>query len=225
MIKVLIEASSKTDLPLAEKVVEALDKLGVQSMLRITSAYRTRPQYYEPYHHVNVLTGFKRARMIEDTAEYAHLIKRARRPLLVLGPRILTTSLDGRLLIEHVVDIAKTVDIPVCATAHTKKKLLESGLTPESSYDLIEIINHLKDREWKGVRKEGNHDLVIFLGIRCDLAEQGLSTLKHFAPHLKTMTLCQNYHPNADYSFPNLKLDTWNEFLVNLIAGLKENEA
>lgn len=207
------------------KIVEALGKLGVQSMLRIASAYRTRPQSFEPYYHVNQLTGFKKARMLEDAAEHAHLIKRASRPLFVLGPRVLTTSLDGRPLIEYAIDIAKIVNIPVCATAHTKMKLLELGLTPESSYDLIEIINHLKDREWKGVRKEGNHDLVIFLGIRCDLAENGLSALKHFAPHLKTMTLCQNYHPNADYSFPNLKLDTWKEFLVNLIAGLKENEA
>ncbi len=225
MIKVTIEASSKADLPLAEKVVETLNKLGVQSMLRLASAYRTRPQSYEPYYRVNLLTGFKKARMIEDAAEYAHLIKRARRPLLVLGPRILTTSLDGSLLIEYAVEIARAVNIPVCATAHTRKNLLELGLTSESSHDIIEIINCLKDREWKGVRKEGNHDLVIFLGIRCDLAEQGLSTLKHFAPHLKTMTLCQNYHPNADYSFPNFKLDTWKEFLGSLIANLKESGA
>jgi acetyl-CoA decarbonylase/synthase complex subunit epsilon len=174
-----------------------------------------------PHYHVNVPTGLKAARIIEDANEYAHIIKRARRPLLVLGPRTLTTSFNGRLAIEYMVDLAKTVNIPVCATAHTKKKLLEIGLTPESSYDIIEIINHLKDSEWKGVRKEGNHDLVIFLGIRCDLAERGLSTLKHFAPHLRTLTLCKTYHPNASYSLPNLKDDKWKEFLKRLIAKLK----
>jgi hypothetical protein len=36
MIKVLIEASSKIDLPLSERIVQALDKLGVQSVLSIT---------------------------------------------------------------------------------------------------------------------------------------------------------------------------------------------
>ncbi len=175
-----------------------------------------------PYHYVNVPTGFKTARIIEDASEYAHLIKRARRPLLLLGPLTLRISLNGRLLMEYGVDIAKAANIPVCATAHTKKKLLELGVTPESTYDIIEIINHLKDKEWRGVKKEGNHDLVMFLGFRTDLGQQGLSTLKHFAPHLRTMTLCKYYYPNAAYSLPNLKDDKWGEFLENLIANLKE---
>lgn len=180
---------------------------------------------FTPYYHVTILTGFKAARPIEDAIEYAYLIKRARRPLLVLGPRILTTSLGDRLLVEYAVDLVKAANIPVCATAHTQKKLLELGIIPESSYDIVEIVNHLKEKEWCGVRKEGNHDLVLLLGIRCDLGEQGLSTLKHFAPHLRTMTLCKNYHPNADYALPNFKDDKWKEFLENLTVKLQEKEA
>ena len=179
-----------------------------------------------PYHRVNVLTGTKAARIIEDAEEYAHLIKRARRPLLVLGPRILTMTLDGRLLAEYAVDIANSIDIPICATAHTNKKLLELGVEPASTYDITEIINHLKDPEWQGVKKEGNHDLVMFLGIRTDFATQALSTLKHYAPHLKTMTLCKYYYPNANYSLPNFRKDAqWKEFLEKLITNLKEKEA
>ena len=87
----------------------------------------------------------------------------------------------------------------------------------------MEIINHLKDPAWAGVKKEGNHDLVIFMGIRTDLAEQGLSTLKHFARHLRTMTLCKYYYPNASYSLPNLKDGKWKEFLDSLLMNLKEN--
>lgn len=179
-----------------------------------------------PYHRVNVLTGTKAARIIEDPSEYAHLIKRARRPLLVLGPRILSMSLGGKLLAEYAVEIAKAADIPICATAHTQKKLLELGVQPSSNYDLIEIINHLKDPGWQGVKKEGNHDLVLFLGIRTDLGEQGLSTLKHFASHLKTMTLCKYYYPNASYSLPNFRKDEqWKEFLDKMIEDLKQKEA
>jgi acetyl-CoA decarbonylase/synthase complex subunit epsilon len=179
-----------------------------------------------PYHRVNVLTGTKAGRIIEDAEEYAHLIKRARRPLLVLGARTLTMSLDGRLVIEYAVDIANTLDIPICATAHTKKKLLELGVEPASSYDITEIVNHLKDPEWRGVKKEGNHDLVMFLGIRTDFGEQALSTLKHFADHLKTMTLCKYYYPHANYSLPNFRKDAqWKEFLEKLITDLKEKEA
>jgi len=179
-----------------------------------------------PYHRVNVLTGTKAGRMIEDAEEYAHLIKRARRPLLVLGPRILTMFLDGRLLAEYAVDIANSIDIPICATAHTNKKLLELGVEPASTYDITEIINHLKDPEWQGVKKEGNHDLVMFLGIRTDFATQALSTLKHYAPHLKTMTLCKYYYPHANYSLPNFRKDVyWKEFFEKLITNLKEKDA
>lgn len=177
-----------------------------------------------PYHHINVLTGFKNARIIENPSESAKLIKRAQRPLFVVGARILEWTLDGKMVAEYAAEIVKVGHIPVCATANTKKKLLELGVTPECSYDIIEIINHLKDREWQGVKKEGNHDLVVFLGVRADLANQGLSALKHFAPHLKTMTLSPFYYPNADYSLPNLKDDKkkWKEFYENLIANLKE---
>jgi len=172
------------------------------------------------------MTGTKAARIIEDADEYGMLVKKAKRPLFVLGPDTLTKSVEGRPLIEYAVDIAKTLDIPICATAHTKKKLVEMGVEPASSYDIIEILNHLKDPEWQGVKKEGNHDLVMFLGIRSDLGEQGLSTLKHYASHLKTMTLCPYYFPHASYSLPNFRKEAqWKEFLDNFITNLKKKEA
>ena len=74
-----------------------------------------------PYHSVNTMTGTKYARLIEDPGEYAHLIKRATRPLLVIGSWALTRSLAGKLVIDYAVEIAKTLNIPICATAHTKK--------------------------------------------------------------------------------------------------------
>ena len=178
-----------------------------------------------PLHRVNVLTGIKSARQIEDAAEYGKLIKKAKRPLLVLGPLLVKGSLDGRLLMEYAFEIAKSASIPICATAHVKGKMIEAGVKPDSEYDVVEIINALKDPDWIGVKKEGNHDLVIFFGIRSDFAEQGLSVLKHFAPHLKTMTLCKFYFPNADYSLPNIRKDEqWKEFLETLISDLKGKE-
>ena len=176
-----------------------------------------------PLHRVNVMTGIKSGKIIEDAEEYAGIIKKAKRPLLVLGPKLLDTTLDGKLLLEYALEISKTLNIPICATAHVKGKLMELGVTPDSTYDAVEIVNHLKDPDWQGVRKEGNHDLVMFFGIRSDLGEQGLSPLKHFAPHLKTMTMCKYVFPNADYSLPNLRKDEqWQEFLENLISKLKE---
>ena len=176
-----------------------------------------------PFHRVNVMTGIKAARIIEDPSEYAAFIQKAKRPLLILGPLLCEWSLDGKLLIDYALEIAKAADIPICATAHVKAKLTELGVTPDSVYDAVEIANALKDPDWRGVRKEGNHDLVLFFGIRSDLAEQTLSVLKHFAPHLKTMTLCKFYYPNANYSLPNFRKDKqWKAFLEDLIADLKK---
>jgi len=143
----------------------------------------------------------------------------------VLGPRLLQLSLDGKLLLEYALEMAKTANIPICATAHVKGKMMELGVKPESVYDAVEIANHLKDPEWQGVRKEGNHDMVIFFGIRTDLGEQTLSTLKHFAPHLRTMTLCKYVYPHADYSLPNFRKDEqWKAFLESLISNLRKED-
>ncbi len=178
-----------------------------------------------PRHRVNVLTGIKSAKLIEDPADYANLIKKAKRPLLVVGPLLLASTADGKILMEYALDIAKACNIPICATAQTKGKIVELGVKPDCVYDVVEIANALKDPDWQGVKKEGNHDLVILFGIRSDLGNQSLSTLKHFAPHLKTMTLCKHYFPHANYSLPNFKKDAkWQEFLESLIANLKKGD-
>jgi len=177
-----------------------------------------------PFHRVNVMTGTKAARVIEDPSQYADFIQKAKRPLLVLGPLLSEWSLDGRLLIDYALEIAKAANIPICATAELKAKLTELGVKPDSVYDAVEIANALKDPDWRGVRKQGNHDLVLFFGIRSDLEEQCLSVLKHFAfTHLKTMTLDKYYFPNANYSLPNFRKDKqWKAFLEDLIADLKK---
>jgi acetyl-CoA decarbonylase/synthase complex subunit epsilon len=177
-----------------------------------------------PFHKVNVPTGTKFARLVEDGAVYAELIKKAQRPLLIVGPRCLRESLDGKLLLDWAIEIAQTAGIPICATAHTKKGLLERGIPPECSYDIIEILNSLKNDRWRGVKGEGNHDLVVLIGSRSDLASAGLSTLKHYASHLKTMTVDKYYYPNADYSSPNfIKDKKWVEFLRAMIDNLAQN--
>ena len=48
------------------------------------------------------------------------------------------------------------------------------------------------------------------------LASQGLSSLKHFAPHLKTLTICKFFHSNADASFPNMKDEEWLKYLAKM---------
>lgn len=179
----------------------------------------------QPYHRINVLTGLKGATVTKDSEQYANIIKTARRPLMVVGARIMASNGLERTLGDYVLDIADSREIPICATAESRKYLVALGWMPESTLDFIEIVNHLKKKRWKGLLGQGNHDLVIFAGIRSDLLEQGLSTLKHFAPHLKTMTMDNHVLPHANYSLPNWhKGKQWKKFLDGLVEALTGQE-
>ena len=182
-------------------------------------------QKQQPYHKVNIYTGTEASVIAKDDSDvsrFVKFIKKAERPLLVIGAQATKNNGLGRPLGEYAIEMAKAAKLPICATAHSQKMLIERDVFPESNYDLIEILSYLKKENWKGVEGKGNHDLVIFLGFRSDLLEQGLSTLRHFAPHLKTMTLDNYIHPHANYSLPNfLKKEKWKQFLEHLIEVLK----
>ncbi|MCD5416816.1 CO dehydrogenase/acetyl-CoA synthase complex subunit epsilon [Candidatus Bipolaricaulota bacterium] len=174
----------------------------------------------KPFWDVNILTGSKTAKLIDDPEKWAKIIKKAANPLYVLGPDTVTKNIGDKLMLEYCLDLAKAADLPICATAHVRKKMLEMGVEPDSIYDIIEIVNHLKDPEWQGVKKRGNHDLIIFTGVRCDLAERGLATLKHFADHLKTAALCRYSHPNADFALPVIRRDEkWEEYFNGVVVA------
>jgi acetyl-CoA decarbonylase/synthase complex subunit epsilon len=48
-----------------------------------------------------------------------------------------------------------------------------------------------------------------------------LSTLKHFAPKLKTISIDRFYHPNAQFSLENLSPEKWKEGLDALLKVLE----
>jgi acetyl-CoA decarbonylase/synthase complex subunit epsilon len=148
------------------------------------------------------------------------LTKTAKRPLIVVGAKILEEQLDGKSLLSYVVELSKSRGIPLVATAHTLKPLSNSGLQPAASMGMVEITDRLRDPNWS-VDGKGPHDLVIFVGITYQLQSQMLSTLKHFATHLKTVSLDRYYHPNADFSFPNLDEKIWIQNLDKVMEALK----
>lgn len=151
---------------------------------------------------------------------FAAMIKRAKNPLLIVGRLVLEMELGGRPLIDYAIDIAKRGNLTVIATAHTLKAFLERNF-PATPMTLVDIVNRLQDPNFTAnPERRPPHDLVVFLGIRYEFASQGLATLKHFAPHLRTMTLCKWYHPNASWSFPNVKDDEWRKMLEELIQNL-----
>jgi acetyl-CoA decarbonylase/synthase complex subunit epsilon len=158
-----------------------------------------------------VIAGPKQAMLV--TPETATMmIKKARRPLMVVGPLA-----KRQPVLEHVVKIIRHFDLPVVTTADTYRALSEAGIESEP-HGIVEITNLLKDPSWEGIHGEGQHDLVIFIGCIYYIASQGLSTLKHFAPHIKTLTICRTFHSNADASFPNMDDDEWFRYLEKMYA-------
>jgi acetyl-CoA decarbonylase/synthase complex subunit beta len=175
------------------------------------------------YHHVNVMTGLKAAKELTEAQAVVDTITKAERPLLILGGSNINYLLNEKPLVEYLIKLSRAGKIPMVATADTKLALTRYGVKPESTYDAVEIVHRLKDPEWKGVLKEGNHDLVMFCGFRSDLGTNALSVLKHFAPHLKTLTLCKYYYPNADFSLTNIRKDEqWAQLLEEVITKVAE---
>ncbi len=151
---------------------------------------------------------------VATSASVAAAIKKAKRPVLIVGSEL--ANLDWSL------DLAKKQDIPVVATAHVAGVIAEMGDHPDRVLGAIEITNLLKSPEWGGIRGEGQHDLAIFVDVKYYLEAQMLSALKHFAPHIKTISLTKGHQPNADQSLPNLSEKKLGEFLAGVVEGLAE---
>jgi len=139
------------------------------------------------------------------------MLKKAKRPLFVIGSLIE----EDKEIVSLCKDIVNEWNLPVAATGNIYKTLTENEVKSKR-YGTIEIINLLKDPEWKGINGEGQYDLVLFIGVTYYLASQGLSSLKHFAPHLKTLTLCKYFHSNANASFPNMSDSEWKKYLEKM---------
>lgn len=143
-------------------------------------------------------------------------IKQSKNPLFVMGS--LLNDIPEEIA-EKSIKIAKKRNIPVVATGGSSLTLSKLGFHPPV-IGVVELINHLKDPEWKGLDGKGNYDLVCFIGVPYYLGSQGLSTLKNFAPHIKTLTLCRFMHPNADLSYPNISYEEWLDWLDRLNDNL-----
>ncbi len=142
------------------------------------------------------------------------IIKRAKRPVLVIGSAI--NDVDG--VLDRVIKLKK-IGIGIVATGHSIKFLAEKGVDA-FQVGVVEITNMLTDSEWKGVDGKGAPDLVIVMGAHLDLMNQTFSTLKNFTD-IDAMCLDRYFMVNAKYSFPNVKEDVWLEYLDELIKKLK----
>jgi anaerobic carbon-monoxide dehydrogenase, CODH/ACS complex subunit epsilon len=166
------------------------------------------------------IPGPKKASLIIKPDIADAMIRRAKRPLMIVGHGIIEYEVEEQKLIDYLIELAKKAHIPVVVTASTNREFLNRGFTPSALMPAVDIGNRLTDPGWKGFDGRDAYDLAIFVGLPYYMEWTILSGLKHFAPNLKTMTLDCVYQPNASWSFPNSTIKDWIVNLKGIVDGL-----
>jgi len=170
----------------------------------------------EPWQTAEV-PGPKKALVIAKPEVVTAMIKKAKRPLLVVGHKAAEIELGDKNLIDYMIELAKKGNIPVVATAHIISEFLKKEYQPAGWMPAVDIGNRLTDSEWNGLDGKGPYDLALFVGLPYYMEWTILSGLKHFALNLKTITLDNVYHPHASWSFANIPTKDWMENLKVII--------
>ena len=168
------------------------------------------------------IAGPKKALIILKPDVVAALVKRAKRPLLIVGHLAAEEYEGDAKMIDYAVRLSRVAEIPIVATAHTIHEFVIRDFYHAIQMSAMDIGNRLKDAEWQGLDGKGHYDLVLFMGLPYYMGFVILSGLKHFAQELTTMCLDRFYNPNASWSFPNLSSKNWYntfEAIVSKVGG------
>ena len=162
----------------------------------------------EPWQCAEV-AATKKANPITKPEVAVAMIKRAARPILVVGSNATERWMEGKQLIDYLIDFAKASKVPIVATAHMVGEFLKRGYQPAGFMNAMDMGNRLVDPTWQGLDGKGHPDLAMFIALPYYMEALILSGLKHFAPDLRTMTLDNLYHPHASWSYPNASSEDW----------------
>lgn len=160
----------------------------------------------EPWQCAEV-AATKKANPIQKPEVAVAMIRKATRPILIVGSNATERWMDGKQLIDYLIDFAKASGVQIVATAHMVGEFLKRGFEPAGFMSAMDIGNRLVDSEWQGIDGKGHPDLALFIALPYYMEGLILCGLKHFAPELRTMTLDNMYHPHASWSFPNGTLE------------------
>jgi acetyl-CoA decarbonylase/synthase complex subunit epsilon len=175
----------------------------------------------EPWQKAEI-AGPKKALLILKPEVIAALMKKSKRSLLVVSHQAAEEySKEGKML-DFVIRLSQTADIPIVATGHTSNELMKRGVQPQALMSAMDIGSRLADPEWKGLDGKGPYELALFIGLPYYMQFVILSGLKHFSTNLTTISLDRFYNPHASWSFPNLSVTEWKEnvdTVINKLAG------
>lgn len=175
----------------------------------------------EPWQTAEI-AGPKKALLILKPEVVVAMVKRAKRPILIVGHLAAEDYSDDVKMIDYAIRMSRTAAIPVVATAHMTTEFIKRGFQPAGWMPAMDIGNRLKDRQWKGLDGMRPYDLAMFMGLPYYMEFVILAGLKHFSADLKTISLGRFYNPHASWSFPNLSVKDWNEGFEIIVSKLGE---
>lgn len=168
------------------------------------------------------IPGPKKAHVIPQPKVAASMIKKAKRPLLVVGsnaPKVKTNDGD---LVDSAIRFLKT-GVAIVATGHLAKTFRDRG-TEVYSMPFMNLGDRLRDPGWAGFDGEGPYDIVLFVGTLYYMEWLVQSGLKSFAQDLRTVSLGNTYQPNASWSMGSMPVKNWLTALDEILKELEEKK-
>jgi len=175
----------------------------------------------EPWQKAEI-AGPKKALLILRPEVVAAMVKKAKRPLMIVGHLAAEDYSEDAKMIDYAIRMSNAARVPVVATAHVVSEFIKRGFYSAAYMPAMDIGDRLADSEWMGLDGNGPYDLALFMGLPYYMEFVILSGLKHFSTNLKTISLDRFYNPHASWSFPNLSVKDWKdnlEIIVNKLGG------
>jgi acetyl-CoA decarbonylase/synthase complex subunit epsilon len=143
----------------------------------------------------------------------AKLISKAKRPLLVVGTKVLDPE-----LLDRAVKIAQKANIPIAATGSSMPGFVDKDV--DAKYiNLHQLGFYVTDEAWPGLDGKGTYDTLIVLGHIKYYINQVLSGTRNFSK-VKAIAIDRSYIQNATMSFGNLSKADHYAALDELIEAL-----
>jgi len=174
----------------------------------------------EPWQTAEI-AGPKKALLILKPEVIVAMVKRAKRPILIVGHLATETDSEYSKMIDYAIRMNKATEIPIVTTAHAINGFIKKGFHSAFWMSAMDIGNRLQDPSWNGLDGLGPYDLALFMGLPYYMEFVILSALKHFSVNLKTISLNRFYNPHASWSFPNLSVKDWNESFKIILSKLE----
>jgi len=166
------------------------------------------------------IPGPKSALLIPQPKVAASMLKKAKRPLLVVGsdaPNVKTNDGD---LVDSAIRLHKA-GVTVVATGHLVKIFRDRGVEVHSM-QFMNLGERLGDPDWAGLDGGGPYDCVFFVGAPYYMEWLVQSGLKNFSPELRTVSLGNSYQPNASWSMGSMPVKDWLNALDEIIKEMEE---